>query len=83
MSQHSMGARAQARMKQLLDRVRGSNYYADPRQYWENRHNTYGAQLEGVGSLSLDEDLNEQEYALKWEHVRDVLESARGRSAPS
>ena len=62
-----------SRILELIRGKRSSSYYAEPADYWGQRHRRYGATLGGVGTLHLGEELNEREYELKWEHVGAVL----------
>jgi 2-polyprenyl-3-methyl-5-hydroxy-6-metoxy-1,4-benzoquinol methylase len=58
-------------------------YYADPQEYWSRRHRRHGTGLEGVGTVTLGEELNTQEYERKWRHVGVVLEGLRTAGARS
>ena len=65
--------RTRARVLRLFGRSTPRAFYKEPANYWDQRHRRYGTGLGGVGTLHLGEELNEREYALKWDHVAVVL----------
>jgi 2-polyprenyl-3-methyl-5-hydroxy-6-metoxy-1,4-benzoquinol methylase len=48
-------------------------YYEDPAAYWEQRHQRFGQELGGVGTLGLEESANERDYETKWEHITSAF----------
>lgn len=64
-------------VRSLLGRVRRrlvpKQYYRDPQAYWEQRHESYGTSLEGVGRIHMSEADNQRTYETKWEHLEAAL----------
>jgi SAM-dependent methyltransferase len=69
------------RLRAALATIRMKPYYTSPQSYWDGRHDRFRASLRGVGSVGLDERGNEADYEIKWQHLRPVLEAARGDGA--
>lgn len=68
-------------LRRLAAGIRGTDYYADPRRYWERRHGAH-AGLRGVGRLDLPESANADDYAVKSRHVEELLRSIHGGGSP-
>jgi SAM-dependent methyltransferase len=49
------------------------DYYRDPAGYWEQRHATFGEDLDGVGRIGMGDEANRQDYGVKWDHLRQAL----------
>jgi SAM-dependent methyltransferase len=62
-------------------RHRSRGYYRDPQSYWNTRHREHRDSLRGPGCILLGEAANEDDYAVKWEHVRGVLDREVARGA--
>lgn len=62
-----------SKLKSALGRayrsLRPRRYYTEPDAYWEQRHQRFGANLEGVGRLHLSEADNQAAYEAKWDHI--------------
>ncbi len=48
-------------------------YYRDPAAYWEQRHQQFDDQLDGIGTKGLGETANREDYESKWEHLSATL----------
>lgn len=60
-------------LARLRSKVMPRRYYTEPKGYWEQRHTTFGSNLEGIGRLGLSEADNEVAYLAKWDKVQAAL----------